>query len=58
MATSLEEEMSVLDDKIGKCFDQDSPDIFHLARTECLQVTVWQITEETIKLFSGSKKRA
>ena len=39
MSTSLEEEMSVLDDKIGKYFDQDSPSIFYLPMTECLRVS-------------------
>lgn len=33
MSTSLEEEMSVLDDEMGKYFDQDSPSILYLPMT-------------------------
>lgn len=31
--------MSVLDGKIGKYLDQESPSIFYLPMTECLQVS-------------------
>lgn len=39
MVTTLEEEMSVLDDKIGKYFDQVPPSTFYLPMTECLRVS-------------------
>lgn len=39
MSASLEEEMSVLDDKTGKYFDQDSPSVLYLPMTMCLWVS-------------------